>query len=338
LNLLVIGGMRFTGRAVVAAALARGHRVTLFNRGQSDAPPAGVERIAGDRDGGLDSLGPRAFDAVIDTSGYFPRVVRASAERVAASDAHYVFVSTISVYADDATPHQDESAAVRALADNTVEEITGDTYGGLKVLCERAAEAALPGRVTVVRPGLIVGPHDYTDRFPYWVRHMAGAAETLAPGTPEARVQIIDVRDLGEWMVRLAEQRVAGVFNATGTPVAFGALLESMRAALGGRGPITWVDERFLLDRGVVPWEEMPLWVPADSAGFMQTGVSRAIAAGLVFRDLADTARATQAWLDARPPGTPATTSKLTGATMTLERERALLDEWHAGAPARSGP
>jgi 2'-hydroxyisoflavone reductase len=266
MKLLLLGGMRFLGRAVVDVARANGHEITLFNRGRSEAPPAGIDRIEGDRDRGLDALGSRAWDAVIDTSGYVPRHVRASAERVAASGAHYVFVSSLSVYADSSKKHQDESGALRVLEDPATETVTGETYGGLKAACERAAETALPGRVATVRAGLIVGPHDYTDRFPYWVRHMAGDAETLAPGRPDAPVQIIDVRDLGEWIVRLAEQRTTGVFNATGpgTPLTFGGLLESMRSALGGQATLTWVDEAFLLERGVVPFNELPLWVPAE--------------------------------------------------------------------------
>lgn len=336
MNLLVLGGMRFLGRAVVEGALARGDRVTLFNRGRSAPPPAGIEHLIGDRDGGLAALDGRRFDAVIDTCGYVPRLVAASAQRLAGAVDHYVFVSSISVYAGHA-PHQDEDAPVATLDDPAVEEVTGATYGGLKALCEREAEAAMPGRVAVVRAGLIVGPHDYTDRFPYWVRHTAGDAETLAPGSPDAPVQVIDVRDLAEWMIRLAASRTPGVFNATGPagPLTLGTMLESMRAALGGRAPLTWVDEAFLLERGVVPFNELPLWVPEAAAGFLKTDIRRALAAGLTFRPLAQTARDTHAWEARRSDAERAAArGGITGATLDPARERGLLAEWHAGAGA----
>jgi 2'-hydroxyisoflavone reductase len=274
----------------------------------------------------------RRWDAVIDTSGYVPRLVRDAATMLADAAAHYTFVSSISVYADHATPHQNEDARLATLEDPEVEDVTGPTYGGLKVLCERAAEAAMPGRVAIVRPGLIVGPHDYTDRFPYWVRHMAGDAETLAPGEPSAHVQIIDVRDLAAWMIRLAETKTCGIFNATGPaePLTFEAFLDALRAALGGKARITWIDQTFLLERDVVPFNELPLWVPAEAAGFLRTDIGRALEAGLTFRPLAETARDTLAWDMARPAEARAAGGGLTGATMTAARERALLDEWHA--------
>lgn len=330
MRLLLLGGMRFLGRAVVDAALAQGHDATIFNRGRSDPPPARVRRVIGDREGGLGALDGLEVDAVIDTSGYVPRLVRAAAERFAGSGAHYVFVSSISVYAD-VTPGQDESAPVHVLEDPATEEVTGATYGGLKALCERAAETALPGRVANVRAGLIVGPHDYTDRFPYWVRHMAGAAETLAPGTGEGPVQLIDVRDLAEWILRLAERRIAGTFNGTGPerPWTFRALLEAMRTALGGTAPLTWIDEPFLLEQGVVPFNELPLWVPAESAGFLRCDVRRAVDSGLTFRSIADTARDTKTWLDALAPAAPRRSDSLVGATLSREREEAILDAWH---------
>ncbi len=336
MNLLVLGGMKFLGRAVVDAALDRGHRITLFNRGRSAAPPAGVELVKGDRDGGLGALDGRTFDAVIDNSGYLPRLVRDSAGRLANAAGHYVFVSSISVYAGY-TPHQDETANVHALDDPAVEKVTGLTYGGLKALCERAVEEALPGRATIVRPGLIVGPHDSTDRFPYWVRHLAGEAEVLAPGDPETPVQVIDVRDLAGWMIALAESKTAGVFNATGpqAPLTFGGMLETLRAATGGKAKLTWVDAAFLLERGVQPFSELPLWVPKDAAGFMQIDIRRALAAGLTFRPLEDTARDTLAWERVRTAAErEAARSGLTGAPLSPERERELLDAWRGREPA----
>lgn len=336
MNLLVLGGMRFLGRAVLESALAQGHRITLFNRGRSAAPPAGVEHLIGDRGGGLGVLDGRRFDAVIDTCGYVPRVVGDAARRLAGAVNHYVFVSSISVYAGHA-PHQDEDAPLATLENPAVEEITGATYGGLKALCERAAEDVMPGRVAVVRAGLIVGPHDYTDRFPYWVRHMAGDTETLAPGRPDAPVQVIDVRDLAAWLIRLAATRTPGVFNATGPvePLTLGPMLERLRDALGGRAPLTWVDEAFLLERGVVPFNELPLWVPEEAAGFQKTDIRRALAAGLAFRPLAETARHTHAWAARRSDAERAAAQGgLTGSTLPPERERELLDAWHASAGA----
>jgi nucleoside-diphosphate-sugar epimerase len=339
MKLLILGGMRFTGRALVEAGLARGHRITLFNRGRSAAPPATVEHCIGDRDGGLAALDGGTWDAVIDTSGYVPRLVHASGEALAGRAGHYTFVSSISVYSDSSAAGQDETSPVHTLKDETTEEVTGETYGGLKVLCERAAEAVFPGRTAIVRPGLIVGPHDYTDRFPYWVRHMAGDAEVLAPGTPDAKTQIIDVRDLAEWMIRLAESGIGGVFNATGpdAPLGFADFLESIREGVGGSARLTWVDEAFLLERGVVPWNELPLWVPGAQSGFLRTNVARAIAAGLTFRPLAETARDTWAWDSKRTDAERrAPSASLVGSTLAPERERALLAEWHARAGAES--
>ncbi len=208
MKLLVLGGTVFLGRHLVEAATARGHSVTLFNRGQHNPElyPE-VEKLRGDRDSDLSALQGRRWDAVIDTCGYLPRAVRASAELLADAVDHYTFISSISVYADFHTPAMDESAPVGTLADETVEEVTGETYGPLKALCEQAAERALPGRVLNIRPGLIVGPHDPTDRFTYWPVRVARGGEVLAPGRPHVPVQVIDGRDLAEWTVRMVEAR-----------------------------------------------------------------------------------------------------------------------------------
>ncbi len=216
MDLLILGGTGFLGRHLVERALAYGHRVTLFNRGLSgpDLFPE-VETIRGDREGNLSALRGRRWDAVIDTCGYVPRVVRASAALLAGAVDHYTFVSSISVYSDAIEPGADEGAPVKELADPTVEEVTGETYGGLKALCERAAEEEMPGKVLNIRPGLISGPHDPTDRFTYWPRRISAGGEVLAPDRLERRVQFIDVRDLAVWIVKMSAERRTGTYNAT---------------------------------------------------------------------------------------------------------------------------
>ena len=217
MRVLILGGTVFLGRHLVEAAVTRGHNVTIFTRGQNPADlPAGVEALRGDRDGDLSALTDRRWDAAIDTSGYAPRIVRASAELLVESVGHYSFISSISVYHDLAQVGMQEDAPVATLADPAVEEVTGETYGALKALCEQAAEAVMPGRVLVVRPGLIVGPYDPTDRFTYWPHRVAAGGEVLAPGRPEQRVQYIDARDLAGWTLSLVERAQVGVYHATG--------------------------------------------------------------------------------------------------------------------------
>ncbi len=329
MKLLILGGTQFLGRHLVEAALARGHEVTLFHRGKTnpDLFP-GVERLRGDRDGGLDVLKGRRWQAAIDTCGYVPRVVRASAELLAGAVDHYTFISTISVYADASKPNQDESARLATLADETVEEVTGETYGALKVLCERAAEAAMPGRVLTVRPGLIVGPHDPTDRFIYWPARVARGGEALAPGKPGAPVQVIDARDLAAWNLRMIEAGKIGVYNATGPAyrLTMQATLETCKAAAGSDATFTWVDEAFLLEHEVGPWMELPLWLPEGDSGLMATDCRRAIADGLTFRPLVETARDTLAWHTTRP------TDHEWRAGLKPEKEAAILKAWRARA------
>jgi 2'-hydroxyisoflavone reductase len=333
MDLLILGGTVFLGRQIVETALARGHSVTLFNRGRSNPGLfPDVEQIHGDRDGGLDALAGRQWDAVVDPSGYVPRLVRDAAARLADAAGHYTFISSISVYDVLPEPHMDETAATGVLADPTVEDVTGETYGPLKVLCEQAAEAAMPGRVLNVRAGLIVGPHDPTDRFTYWPVRVARGGDVLAPGRPERSVQVIDVRDLAAWTLDMAERRQAGTFNVTGRPdaVTMGGLLETCRAESGSDARFVWVDEAFLLERGVGPWMELPLWVPesdADRVGFMRVSVDRALAAGLRPRPIAETVRDTLAWAATLPPG------RTPRAGLDPEKEAATLAAW----AARSG-
>jgi 2'-hydroxyisoflavone reductase len=330
MQLLILGGTVFLGRALVDAALARGHEVTLFNRGQHGPelyPQA--ERLRGDRDGGLDALRGRRWDAAIDTSGYVPRVVRASADLLAEAVEHYTFISTISVYANFQRPGMDEQAAVGALADPAVETVDGETYGPLKALCEQAVEQALPGRALIIRPGLIVGPHDPSDRFTYWVKRVAEGGEVLAPVRPGWHTQLIDVRDLAEWTLALVKARQTGVYNATGPaePLTFGDVLGTCQAASGSDARYTWVAEEFLAQREVGPWIELPLWVPEsdpDMAGFAAVDCSKAIGAGLRFRELAATVRDTLAWAATRPA------DHQWRAGLARSREAELLAQWHA--------
>jgi 2'-hydroxyisoflavone reductase len=309
--------------------------VTLYNRGRTNPEVhPGVERITGDRDGGLAALRGRTWDAVVDPSGFYPRLVGASARALAGAVGRYLFVSSISVYADPVPRGATESAPVARIPDPNVETLEGGAYGALKALCEVAVRDAFGERATVVRPGLIVGPHDTTDRFPYWPRRMARGGEVLAPGEPTAPTQFIDVRDLASFMLSLVERDVAGTFNATGPAerLALGHCLERIAAAVGPAPQLTWVSEEFLKAQGIEPWLQMPLWVHAADSDFETVSIARARAAGLEFRPLEETARDTLAWerslvTDTRP-ASPA---------LTPEREAEVLAAWAATAPrARS--
>ena len=346
MKLLILGGPRFLGRHLVTAALARGHRVTLFNRGRTEPQlfPE-VEKLRGDRAGDLSALDGRTWDAVLDTSGFLPKVVRRGAERLRDSAGHYTFVSSISVYADFSKPGMNEESPPTRLTPEqweTAESIDSSEpmntpdflkiYGPLKTECEGVVQEIFPGRAAIVRPGLIVGPHDYMDRFPFWVSRVAEGGEVLAPGRPERPVQMIDVRDLADWMVRLAEGGISGVFNATGpdSPITMKAILEACRDAASSDARFTWVDEAFLVERKVGAWEELPMWVPettsTDHAGLLQVDVRRAVERGLRFRPLIETARDTLAWERARGP-------HAWRAGLAREKENTLLEEWKKAAP-----
>jgi 2'-hydroxyisoflavone reductase len=302
-RLLLLGGTKFLGRAAVAEALRRGHDVTLFNRGQTNPdlfPEA--EHLRGLRDGDLSALEGRTWDAVIDPSGFVPRVVRASAELLADSVDHYVFVSSISVYRSFSRPGFDEDARRIQLEDPTVEEVMA-YYGGLKALCEDVVAEVFPGRSANVRAGLLVGPHDPTDRFTYWPVRVAQGGEVLAPAPPGRPVQFVDARDLGAWLVTLAENRSAGAFNGTSPPLPLSDVLDSCKRVSGSDATITWVDEDFLLEREVGQWMELPLWLAQNDpewAHMQEADVSRALSAGLTFRPLDETVRDTLAWAQKR--------------------------------------
>ena len=320
MRLLILGGPKFVGRAVADAALARGHELTFFNRGRTntDLYPE-VERLTGDRDGDLAALEGREWDAVIDTSGYVPHVVRASAEALAGS-RRYLFVSSISVYADFSTPPSEDSP-LAPLGDLPVDVLTEDfsNYGALKALCEAAVQETLGERALVVRPGLIVGPHDPTGRFTYWPHRVARGGDVIAPAPPERQTQLVDVRDLGEWMVDLCEREVAGTFNATNEGVSWGELLEVCRSVAGADARVVWVSDQFLAEHEVGEWMELPLWIADPAmAGVANADVKRALAAGLRVRPLEDTVRGALE---------EATTTESAG--LAPEREAALLAAWN---------
>jgi 2'-hydroxyisoflavone reductase len=330
MRLLILGGTQFVGRYLAQSALERGHRVTLFHRGETNRglfPEA--ETIYGNRDGGLDALTKGAWDAVIDTCGYLPRLVGDAARFLARRVERYTFVSTISVYADFSRPGLDESSPLGTLEDPTTETIDGKTYGPLKVLCEKAVTETYGERGLIIRPGLIVGPHDPTNRFTYWVARIADGGEILAPGPKDAPVQFIDVRDLGEWMLRMTEDGETGVWNATGPrePVPMDRLLETMRPATGSNGEFTWVPAGFLLEQQVGAWQELPLWLPGeDMAGLCRIDIERAVSRGLTFRPLADTIRDTLDWARTVPADAPRK------AGLARDREKELLRLWEQRA------
>jgi 2'-hydroxyisoflavone reductase len=331
MSTLVLGGTGFLGPAFVTAARERGHALTLFHRGKTRPGLfPGVEELFGDRDGKLEALAGRRWDAVLDTSGYVPRVVRQSAELLAPAAGRYLFVSTISVYSDLAAARAiDEDSPLAKLADPKSEDVPKD-YGALKAACEEVVRGACGERATVVRPGLIVGPGDPSDRFTYWPVRVARGGEVLAPGTGADPVQVIDVRDLGAFLVRLLEAREGGTYNATGPArtMTMREMLEACRQASASDARFAWVPARFLAEQGVQPWSDMPAWVPSDGeeGAIGRVSIARALAKGLAFRPTAETARDTLAWWRSLPTDR---TAKLK-AGLAPEREAAVLAAWKA--------
>jgi 2'-hydroxyisoflavone reductase len=339
MKILIIGGTRFSGRALSELALSRGHTLTLFTRGKwsPDLFPE-AEKLRGDRTQDLSALKGRAFDAVVDMCGYFPRDVLASTALLASS-GHYTFISSVSVYADATNPGLTEDAPLGKISDEEAErvrdlsQLTEKNYGPLKARCEAAVERAFGDRALVIRPGLIVGPNDPTDRFTYWPRRVARGGEVLAPDRPELPVQFVDARDLAAFTLSLIEARRAGAFHVAGpeAPLSMGDFLAGCKAITGGDARFTWASEAFLLENKVEPFEELPLWVSVerdkDMAGFQAIDLRKALGAGLALRPVADTIRDTLAWDASRPPR-PA--GQKPPAGLTPEREAELLAAWHA--------
>src|SRR5438270_2760147 len=335
MRILILGGTGFTGPYQVRYALARGHKVTTFNRGKThpgELPPE-VEQLIGDRNGKLDALKNRQWDVVIDNPTTLPAWVRDAAQILKGNVDRYVFISTISVYGE---PKQgpDENAPTEKYEGidpykETIEAVRASgfkTYGPLKALSEKEAEKWFPEKSLIIRPGLIVGPRDESDRFTYWPVRIDRRGEVLAPGNPSDPVQFIDARDLAEWTIRMAENRETGIYNATGPAkeLGIGGMLDGIKSALNSNATFAWGDAEFLKQQKVEAWSDMPVWA-GDELGLSRANISRALAKGLTFRALGDTARDTVAWFKAQ---TPERQAKMR-AGLTPEREKQVLAAWH---------
>jgi 2'-hydroxyisoflavone reductase len=334
MKVLILGGTRFLGRHLTEAALARGHEVTLFNRGKSNGELfPHVEQLRGDRDGDLEALKGRTWDAVLDTSGYYPDQVRAVAELFKDSLQHYTFISSCSVYADDVEGEVvREDGRVATMTEEDLADVRAGRvefykfYGALKHLCEQTLEEVLPGRVLNVRSGLLVGPYDNSDRFTYWPHRVAQGGEVLVPAMSDPDVHVIDARDTAEWCVRMMEAGRAGVYNAIGGRYPFADVVETCKRESGSDASFTWVSEAFLQEQEVGEWMEIPLWVMGTEGQrfrFWRMSDEKAIADGLTFRPIADTIRDTLAWDQTRPVDIKR------GAGLDPQKEKELLAEWH---------
>jgi 2'-hydroxyisoflavone reductase len=371
LRILILGGTGFLGPACTESALARGHNITHFNSGRTEERrhaigrpslvPEGVEQLFGNRDPnktaadrkreghadapqdpdspkGLSQLVGRKWDAVIDTSGYFPRMVKASAELLAPNVKQYLFISTISVYKDVGTPNFDETAPLATLADPTTEEMGKDSanYGGGKAMCEKAAEQAMPGRVTILRPGFMVGPRDTSGRFLYWPVRASLGGVMIVPGAPADPIQIIDVRDVADWIVHCLEESVLGTYNVTGPaqPLSMKGMVEGVRTGTASQVEFVWIDNDFLEARGA-QGGQFPLYAPpkGESAGLHRCNCARARARGLIFRPLPETARACLDWYRSLPAALQTAVApqfaKHADQELWLDTEKHWLESWN---------
>jgi 2'-hydroxyisoflavone reductase len=336
LRILILGGTGFIGPYQVHYAVARGHQVTVFNRGRSQAElPAAVEQLTGDRNDDLRALEGRDWDVVIDNPATLPKWVADVGALLKDRTRHYVYISSVSVYADTSVAGMDEDTPVLPYEGDEdpmgISRVTGALFGPLKALSEREAEKWFPGRATIVRPGLIVGPGDPTGRFTYWPVRIERGGDVLAPGHGGDPVQIIDARDLSEWIIRMVEQGDVGAYNAVGprSTLSMAEMLHGIRAVVSGSTPVRfhWVDSDFLEAREVRPWQHMPVWVPSgdDNAGWSRVSIERAVASGLTFRPLATTAADTLAWWHGLPEERRAAPSAF---GMSAEREAEVLGAW----------
>jgi len=340
LRILFLGGTGFTGPHQVRYALSRGHKVTVFNRGKTHPGelPKEAEQLIGDRNGQLDALKGRTWDVAVDIPTSIPVWVRDAAQILKGNVDRYVFISTISVYSDNSKPGMDETGSLAKYEGADAMKETQATlkasnyrlYGALKALSEVEAEKWFPGKTLIIRPGLIVGPGDETDRFTYWPVRLARGGEILAPGNPTDPVQFIDARDLAEWTIRMAEQGTTGTFNATGpkSTLTMAQMLDGIKKVTKTDAQFTWVDADFLAAQKVSAWSDMPVWVPprGDEAGFSRISIKRALDKGLTFRSVPDTTQATLDWFRKQPAERQA---KLR-AGIKPEREVEVLAAWHA--------
>jgi len=340
MNILILGGTRFLGPHLIDKALERGHGVTVFNRGRlSSEIDSRVTVITGDRHRDLDKLAGQRWDAVIDNCGYLPKSVEMSAQALKDSVDTYVFISSVSAYADfsqtgldetnplaELAPEQQQRADEIDLTGDITAPVLGEMYGSLKAACERAIEKEIPGRTLIIRPGLIVGPLDHTDRFTYWIMRVADGGEVLAPGEPLQNVQFIDVRDVSAFIVTAVGTGLTGAYQVDGLPheTTMGSMLDTIKRVTASDVRFTWVDEQFIEREGVQPWNELPVYLPTsfeDAAGFMSKNIDRALAAGLTLRSLDETVRDTFEWR--------ASQKHPLRAGITRERENELLKKWH---------
>jgi 2'-hydroxyisoflavone reductase len=340
LRILFLGGTGFTGPHQVRYALSRGHKVTVFNRGKTHPGelPKEAEQLIGDRNGQLDALKGRTWDVAVDIPTSIPVWVRDAAQILKGNVDRYVFISTISVYSDNSKPGMDETGPLAKYEGADAMKETQATlkasnyrlYGPLKALSEAEAEKWFPGKALIIRPGLIVGPGDETDRFTYWPVRLARGGEVLAPGNPTDPVQFIDARDLAEWTIRMAEQGTTGIYNATGpkSTLTMAQMLDGIKKVTKTDAQLTWVDADFLAAQKVSAWSDMPVWVPprGDEAGFSRISIKKALDKGLTFRSVPDTTQATLDWFRKQPADRQA---KLR-AGIKPEREVEVLAAWHA--------
>ena len=339
LKILILGGTGFIGSFQVRYALSRGHEVTVFNRGKSHPGklPQAVKQLIGDRNGQLDALKGREWDVVIDNPTTLPVWVRDAAQILKGQVERYVFISTISVYSDKSQPDMDESGPLQKYEGADAMSETPETllasnrrlYGPLKVMSEREVEKWFSGQALIIRPGLIVGPGDETDRFTYWPVRVARGGEVLAPGEASDPVQFIDARDLAEWTIRMVEQGTTGIYNATGPKQKFtiGEMLDGIRQVTKSDARFTWVKAEFLAAQKIWAWSDMPVWMPAQGeiAGFCQISIQKALGKGLTFRSFSDTTEATLEWIREQPSGR----QEQLKAGIKAEREAEVLAAWH---------
>lgn len=336
MEILVLGGTRFVGRHLVETLVADGHTVTVFNRGHTPLPLQDVEQLVGDRDtGDLGSLRGRDWDVCLDVNGYLPQHVRASAELLADRVRRYAFISTASVYVIPGRPPIEETGALHQVPELEVDALAPELYGPLKVACEAAVGRAFPARALILRPGIVAGPYDPTNRFTWWVERVARGGPVLAPGTPGSLVQLVDGRDLARFAASLLNREATGVFNVCGPPSTIGELLTACIEGTGSDATPIWLSDEFLLAEGVEPFDELPLWLPdtPDSRAFYSFSNARARAEGMAPRPLAETARDTWEWLRAvRAGDLPGpVTGGYVARGLAPEREAELIGSSHSG-------